>query len=91
MEAVSFDDTLREMERIVTSSLNESKIIPVNSIDMYTTTEELGRLIEEERIVKVHTKDKTVDEKVRHVVASLPYDDLWWMKRVAADPSLRDL
>ena len=36
-------------------------------------------------------KYKTVDKKAKPVVASLPYDDLWWMKRVAADPSLRDL
>ena len=43
MEVVSFDDTLEEMERIVALSLNESKIVSVNSIDIYIATEELGR------------------------------------------------
>ena len=90
MEAVSFDDTLGEMERIVASGLNEDKVIPVNSVDMYTAIEELGRLIEKGRTVEVQTKYKTVDKKVKPVAAPLP-DNSWdQIKGVAADPSLRD-
>ena len=73
MEAVSFDDALGEMERIVTSGLNEDKVILVNSVDMYTTIKELGRLIEKGRTVEVQTKYKTVDKKVKPVAAPLPH------------------
>ena len=90
MEAVSFDDTLGEMERIVASGLNEDKVIPVNSVDMYTAIEELGRLIEKGRTVEVQTKYKTVDKKVKPMAAPLP-DNSWdRIKGVRADPSLWD-
>ena len=90
MEAVSFDDTLGEMESIVASGLNEDKVIPVNSVDMYTAIEKLGRFIEEARTVEVQTKYKTVDKKVKPVAAPLPNDSWDRIKGVAADPSLRD-
>ena len=35
MEAVSFNDTLREIGRVVEGGLSEDRVIPVNSIDMY--------------------------------------------------------
>ena len=76
MEAVSFDDALGEMERIVTSGLNEDKVILVNSVDMYTTIKELGRLIEKGRTVEVQTKYKTVDKKVKPMADPLP--DINW-------------
>ena len=42
MEAVSLDDTLREMESVIISGLNENKVILVNLVHMYPTIEEFG-------------------------------------------------
>ena len=35
VEAVSFDDTLGEIGKVVEGGLSEDRVIPVNSIDMY--------------------------------------------------------
>ena len=64
MEVVLFDNTMREMESIVASSVNENKVIPDKSFDMYIDIEELWWMIEEEKMVKVHPNYKTMDKKV---------------------------
>ena len=35
VEAVSFDDTLGEIRKVVEGDLSEDRVIPVNTIDMY--------------------------------------------------------
>ena len=35
VEAVLFDNTLGEMERVTSMDLTEDEVIPVNSIEMY--------------------------------------------------------
>ena len=50
VEAVSFDDTLGEIGKVVEGGLSEDRVIPVSSIDMYeviafqTTRKEHGRI-----------------------------------------------
>ena len=43
-----------------------------------------------DRIARVDTKYKTVDQKVRTIATPLPQDIWEWMKGVVTDPSLRD-
>ena len=43
MEAVSFDDTLGEIERVVEGGLNEDRVIPVNSVGMYDVIADFER------------------------------------------------
>ena len=90
MDAVSFDDTLGEVERVVASGLHENEVIPVNSVDMYIIIEDLRQLIEEERTVKIQMNYKTVDKKVKLVATPL-CDDRWeQIKGVVVDRSLGD-
>ena len=45
METISVNHNLRDTVSVVASHLNDDKMIPVNSIDMYITIKELGRMI----------------------------------------------
>ena len=40
MEMISFDDTLGEMEKVIKSKLQVYKIIPINSVALYTAIDE---------------------------------------------------
>ena len=90
VEAVSFDDTLREIRRIVEGGLNKDQAILINSIDMYEVIADIERKTRAHRIARVETKYKTVDRKVKPVAAPLPEGSLERIKGVAIDPSLRD-
>ena len=63
MEAVSFDDTLGEIGKVVEGGLSEDRVIPVNSIDMYEVIADFERGTRAHRIAQVDTKYKTVDRK----------------------------
>mgnify|MGYP006973842251 CR=1 FL=1 len=86
----SFNDTIGEIENILDLSPHEQHTIQVNSINMYTAIDECRRGVMEE-LVKVNTKYKSVDKKVKPV-AILLQDDSWQrMKEVTKDlASLRD-
>ena len=87
-EAVSFDDSLGEIKRMVTGGLIEDRMIPVHLIDMYEDITEFGQMIRAGRITHVDTKYKNVDQKVRLVVAPLLEDRWERMKGATNDPSL---
>ena len=69
MEAISFDDNLVEKKNMVASG--EDKMLQINSIDMYTAIEELGHMIEEERIIEVCTKYKFMVKNVKPMATRL--------------------
>ena len=50
MEAVSFDDTLGEIKRVVARGLNEDQVILVNSIDMHEVIADFESKIRAHRI-----------------------------------------
>ena len=72
MEAVSFDDTLGEIRRVVEGGLSEERVIPVNSVDMYEVIADFERESRAHRIARVDTKYKAVDWKMKSVAAPLP-------------------
>ena len=72
VEAVSFDDTLREIGYMVEGGVIEDRVIPVSSIDMYEVIADFEEGTRVHRIARVDTKYKTVDQKVKPVVAPLP-------------------
>ena len=45
VEAVSFDETLGEIERVFNEDLSEDLTIPINSIEMYEVIAEFERKI----------------------------------------------
>ena len=75
MEIISFNDTLGEMEEVIRTKLQVSKVIPINSIALYTAIDEYEQGVVADE-VEVNTKYKTVDKKVKLVVAPLP-EDSW--------------
>ena len=75
MEIISFNDTLGEMEEVIRTKLQVSKVIPINSIALYTAIDEYKQGVVADE-VEVNTKYKTVDKKVKLVVAPLP-EDSW--------------
>ena len=90
MEAVSFDDTLGMLRKVVGEDLNEDRTIPVCSEEMYEVIADFGRGLESDRTARVCTKYKTVDRKVKPVAAPLPEGSESRIRGVASDPSLRD-
>ena len=87
MAAVSFDDTLGEIERVVEGGLSEDWVIPVNSVDMYEVIADIEKDNRAHRTAQVDTKYKTVDRKVRLVADPLPEGSLERIKGVAIDPN----
>ena len=90
IESVSFDDTLREIERVIIGDLTDDLTSMVNSINMYEEIMEFEQMIGSGQTTPIDTKYKTVDWKVRPVASPLPKDGQEKMKGVATDPSLRD-
>jgi hypothetical protein len=90
MEAVSFNDTLGELRKVVEEGLSEDRTIPVGSEQTYEVIADFGRALGSDRTAHISTKYKTVDRKVRPVAAPLPEGSELQMKEVASDPSLRD-
>ena len=90
MEAVSFDDTLGMLGKVVGEDLNEDRTIPVCSEEMYEVIADFGRGLESVRTAHVSTKYKTVDRKVRPVAAPLPEGSKSRIRGEASDPGLRD-
>ena len=88
MEAVSFDDTLGEIGKVVEGGLSEDQVIPVNSIDMYEVIADFERGTRVHSIARVDAKYKTLDWKVKPVAAPLPEGSWERIKGVATDPSL---
>ena len=88
VEAVSVDDTLGEIEKIAEEDLNEDRVVQVNSIEMYEVITDFERNTGADRTARVDTKYKTVDRKVRPVMAPLLKDSWKGMKGVATEPSL---
>ena len=72
VEAVSFDDILGDIGKVVEGGLSEDQVIPVSSIDMYEVIADFERGTRAHRIARVETKYKTVDRKVKPVAAPLP-------------------
>ena len=72
MEAVSFDDTLGELRKVIGEGLSEDRTVPVSSMEMYEVIADFGEGIGSDRTARVDTKYKTVDRKVRPVAAPLP-------------------
>jgi hypothetical protein len=71
MEEASFNDTIGEIEEVVDLSYpNDRRVISVYSINMYVVIDEYhrGNLME---LVKVNTKYKTVDRKIKPVAVPL--------------------
>ena len=91
MKAVSFDDTLGEIERVVEGGLSEDRVILVNSVEMYEVIADFERENRAHRTARVDTKYKIVDQKMKPVAAPLPEDSWERIKRVVTDPNLRDL
>ena len=56
VEAVSFDDTLGEIGKVVEGDLSEDRVIPVNSIDMYEVIADFERRIRAQQIARVDTE-----------------------------------
>ena len=83
VEAVSFDDTLGEIERVADEGLNEDRVIPVSSVEMYEVIADFGEMIGSDKTTQVDTKYKTVDRKVRPVAAPLREGSEERMKGVA--------
>ena len=71
VDVVSFDETLGEIERVAGEGLSEDRTIPVNSVEVYEVIAEFGRMIRLNRMVRVDTKYKTMDRKVRPVPTPL--------------------
>ena len=71
VEAVSFDDTLGEIERVVEGGLSEDRVIPVNSVEMYGVIADFERENRAHLTARVDTKYKTVDRKVKPIAAPL--------------------
>ena len=61
MEAVSFEDTLAMLRKVVGEDLNEDRMIPVCSEEMYEVIADFGRGLKSDRTARVSTKYKTVD------------------------------
>ena len=80
VEVVSFDDTLGEIGKVVEGGLNEDRVIPVNSIDMYEVIADFERGTRAHRIARVDTKYKTVDRKVKPVVMKIRHY-VWIVRR----------
>ena len=89
MEVVSFDDTIREIENVVVSSLPRIRIILVISIAMYIDIKEYGESVMANE-VEVNTKYNNIDKKMKPMVVPLPKDSSQRMKEVATNLSLRD-
>ena len=53
MEAVSFDDTLRMLGKVVGEDLNENRTIPVCSEEMYEVIADFGRGLGSDRTARV--------------------------------------
>ena len=75
MEKISFDDTLGEMEEVVRSKLQVSKVILINCVTLYTSIDEYKHGVAADE-VEVNIKYKIVDKKVKLVAAPLP-EDSW--------------
>ena len=88
MKAVSFDDTLGELRKVVGEGLKEDQTIPVCSERMYEVIADFGKGLESDQTARVDTKYKIVDRKVRPVAAPLPEGNELRRKGVASDPSL---
>ena len=75
---------------MVGEGLKEDRTIPVCSKEMYEVIADFSRGFESDQTVRVNTKYKTVDRKLRPVAAPLPEDSELRIKGVASDPSLRN-
>ena len=64
VEAVSFDDTFKEIEDVVEEGLSEDQMIPVNSVDIYEVIEVFDRAVGSDLTTRVDTRYKIVDRKV---------------------------
>ena len=80
MEIISFHDTLGEMERVIESKLQVNREISINSVALYTARRIRARCCGDK--VEVNTKYKTVDKKVKLVVAPLSEDS--WQREICA-------
>ena len=67
MEAVSFDDTLGELQEVFGEDLKEDQTIPVYSERMYEVIANFCNGLESDWTARVDTKYKTLDRKVRPV------------------------
>ena len=90
MEAVSLDDTMGDLRNVLEEGFIEDRTIPVSSKTMDEVIADFGERVELDRTARVDTRYKTVDRKVRPVVAPLPEGSELRIKGVASDPSLRD-
>ena len=88
VEAVLFDDTLREIEGVVKEDLSKEQTISVNSVEMYEVNVDFRMTIRADRTAHVDTKYKTMERKVRPIETPLPKDRWEQMKGVATGPRL---
>ena len=89
MEKISFDDTLGEMEEVIKSKLQVSKVIPINFVALYTAIHEYEEGVATDEF-ELNTKYTTVGKKVTLVVVPLLEDSWQQIKEVVLDPCLRD-
>ena len=68
--------------------LSEDRSIPVSLEGMYEVITDFIERVEFDQTARVDKKYKTVDRKVRPVVAPLPKGSELRMKGVASDPSV---
>ena len=87
MEEALFNDTIGEMENVLDLSPHSQQSIQINSVNMYVAIDEYNRSIMTWTI-KVNTKYKMVDKKVKPTAIPLLEDSWLRIKEVAQDPSL---
>ena len=80
VDAISLDDTLGEIRKVVEGGLREDRVFPVKSIDMYEVIADFKRGTRAHRIARVDTKYKTVDRKVKPVVMKIRHY-VWIVRR----------
>jgi hypothetical protein len=83
VEAVSFDDTVGKLWKLLEEGLGEDRTVPVCSERVYEVIADFGEGLGLGRTARVHTKYKTVDRKVRPVAAPLLEGSGLRMKEVA--------
>ncbi len=91
VDEISFSDTLSELSSYLSAPCSKSKVVPVNSIEMYVVITEFVEKHIQKMDAYVHTKYKTVDKKIKHVAVPVLKGSEHKKKEVVHEPILRDL
>ena len=61
VEAISFNDTLGEIGRVIEEGLSEDQVVLVSSIELYEVIADFRRMVKLGQTSRVDTKYKTMD------------------------------